>query len=549
MRIKMKKYLWLFVLILPLEAAAQQLHFNACDPTLYQVRKQLQIQGFQRHSAVQPLLIKDLAYIPGADSIFHFTSKKKAPPSKCGNGKKKSLLILPVADLAGNLNLPNGGISGGGAIGLELQADLSSRFSLGGYGRFSQYSFPPYLEEIIRRQRVVPGCGYAVPSALGGHYFWDWDVYANYEFLKYFNLEAGMGRNFWGDGYRTFFLSDQSFSYPYFKITTSIWKIKYVNLYAQLKDMRNTTSGQWSRMANKYGSFHFLSWDVSKRWNIGFFEAIIWQSEDSSAYRGFDINYLNPLIFYRPVEFSVGSPDNSLMGFSTKVKIARKNFLYGQFLMDDIIWGEFTHGSLNRIKHWLHPGDSTGAYGYWTNKQAWQIGFSSFDIFKVRDLDFQFEYNAARPYTFSHRRPEVNYTHYNEALAHPAGSNFHEFLGFLRYRFKQYDFCLEGRYLITGLDSAGTHYGSDLFQSTFDTYFPEYDNVPVTPYGNDIGQGIKSITRMVSLRVSRVLLPALNLRAEGALAYRSQSSDLQSRSDLIFSLGIKTSWYNPQTDR
>lgn len=534
----------------------QQAHLNVFNGISEDVRGQLDVAGFCRQSAVQPMLIKET--LP----FYHFDSLtgKLGTQKKCIlkllqshsldiNNKNIHFELDPIFDLQGGLGTRGLKLFGGGDLGLNITVDFGKHISIGGYGRINQFSFPDYFDEIVHSNRVVPGSGYAVKSSIGGHYFWDWDVYANVDFLKYFNLETGMGRNFWGDGYRTFFLSDNSFSYPYIKITTSVWKIKYVNLYTQLKDMQNTGSGLYRNMENKYGSFHFLSWDVSKRVNIGFFEAIIWQQEDSSANRGFDVNYINPVIFFRPVEFSIGSPDNSLMGFSMKVKVAKKNFFYGQFLLDDIIFGEFTKGSLNRLKKWFGNNDSTLQYGYWTNKQAWQLGFSSYDLFKVKNLDIQIEYNAARPYTFSHRRPIVNYSNYNEPLAHPAGANFTEVLGFLRYRTGRWFFEGQLMYLVTGLDSVGTHFGQNIFQSTFDTYYPEINNIPVQQYGNNITQGIKTRILYAAVRAAWLVNPSMNLRIETEIAWRKQSSALNSASGLYISAGIKTSWYSRRMDR
>lgn len=540
----------------PLQALAQQSHYSGFDDMLYQQRKVLQLNNQQRHSAILPLMNKERLPITPADSLREARLASAGPlagfykwnPLSFGRNRYK-LRLAPMLDVAANMETNSPRFSGGGALGLNLHADLGKRFAIGGYGRISQYSFPRYMEDYLAERRVVPGCGYALPSALGGHYFLDGEAYLNYEFLRYINLEVGMGRHFWGDGYRSFFLSDQSFSYPYFKITTSFWKIKYVNLYAMLKDMTNTESGIWRGMENKWGSFHFLSYDVSKRVNIGFFEAILWQHGDSTMQRGFDINYLNPLIFYRPVEFSVGSPDNSLLGISLKVKVARKNFFYGQFLLDDIIWGEFSRGSLNRIKSWFHKADSTDRYGYWTNKQAWQLGFTSYDLFKIRNLDLKLEYNAARPYTFSHRRTIVNYAHYNEPLAHPAGANFWEVTGIVRYSTGRLHFKLLGLYRVSGMDTNGMHAGQDIFQSTFDTWYPELNNIPVSPYSNSIGQGIKSQLLYGSLKASWLLNPALNLRAEAELALRRQSSVLATQTRLLFSLGVKMSCYNYAGDR
>ena len=63
----------------------------------------------------------------------------------------------------------------------------------------------------------------------------------------------------------------------------------------------------------KHGAFHYLDYALNNNLTIGLFEAIIWQSRDENFERGFDVHYLNPIIFYRPVEFSKHSPDNALL--------------------------------------------------------------------------------------------------------------------------------------------------------------------------------------------------------------------------------------------
>ena len=122
-------------------------------------------------------------------------------------------------------------------------------------------------------------------------------------------------------------MSDNAFNYPYLKITTNVWRFKYTNLYAEFQDLKTPYNPDLG-FHKKYGTFHYLSYAVNKRLNIGLFESIIWKAEDSSGYRGFDINYLNPVIFYRPVEFSVGSPDNALLGVNLSYKLADKIYFF-----------------------------------------------------------------------------------------------------------------------------------------------------------------------------------------------------------------------------
>ena len=49
---------------------------------------------------------------------------------------------------------------------------------------------------------------------------------------------------------------------------------------------------------------HYLSWNTTKRLTLGFFESVLWQDDNG---RGFDFNYVNPLIFYQTIELETGS--------------------------------------------------------------------------------------------------------------------------------------------------------------------------------------------------------------------------------------------------
>ena len=53
----------------------------------------------------------------------------------------------------------------------------------------------------------------------------------------------------------------------------------------------------------KGGVFHYLDWNVSNRFSVGFFDAVIWYNKDDFGHaRPFDFSYVNPIIFLRPVK-------------------------------------------------------------------------------------------------------------------------------------------------------------------------------------------------------------------------------------------------------
>jgi hypothetical protein len=165
---------------------------------------------------------------------------------------------------------------------------------------------------------------------------------------------------------------------------------------------------------------------VGKNLQVGVFEGIIWQATDSTGYRrGFDMNYLNPIIFFRPVEFGLGSPDNAILGFNIRYNVKNIGYAYSQLVMDDINIGSiFENNNLGQIN----------------NKLGWQLGFNFIDFLKVEGLQWRNEMNIVRPYTYGHRKVAQSYTHNSQALAHPLGANFREFVSIASFQKKRWQF-------------------------------------------------------------------------------------------------------------
>jgi hypothetical protein len=192
------------------------------------------------------------------------------------------------------------------------------------------------------------------------------------------------------------------------------------------------------------------------------FESIIWQGTDPNRVRSFDVNYLNPVIFFRPTEYALGSSDNALVGGAFKIKVGakQKQQFYGQLILDEFLLKEV----LAIFKKLVKPRDPTIQYGWWANKQGVQLGFKSFDLFTLANLSIQTEINAVRPYTYTHGSVQQNYAHFNQALAHPLGANFVESVTFMNYQFKKWLFETQFVYAIYGKDENGINYFKDIFK-------------------------------------------------------------------------------------
>lgn len=419
--------------------------------------------------------------------------------------------------------------------GLSVEVNIKEKLSFNSTFLSGNSSFPSYIDTLINNSSVVPGMGPAYSSPLGFSYQY-YAGYLSYSPNKTFNFQIGKDKNFWGDGYRSLFLSDLSNSYPFLKISTTVWKLKYVSLFTWMKDVTNPSHLK-KDFLNKYGTFHYLSWNATKRINFALFESIIWQGTDSNRVRNYDVNYLNPVIFFRPTEYSLGSSDNAFLGGSFKIKVGsryRQQF-YGQLILDEFLLKEV----LAIFKKLVHPTDQTIKYGWWANKQGVQLGFKSFDLFGLKNLTIQTEINAVRPYTYSHGSVQQNYGHYNQSLAHPLGANFAESVSFLNYQYKKWIFETEFLYAIYGKDENGKNYGSNIFES--------YSTHP-NDYGNKFFQGLKTNLFYTNLKIGYYLLPSANLLAEAGFAVRHEKNTAYSHYSNFFFIGLKTGIMNRYND-
>lgn len=539
---KMRFKLLTLLCCLSLAVSAQQNYlplnrniYNWYEPALH-------AQGSGFHTSIRPYRISEVDSFVTYDDIFDlkkvsgdgFFSKLwnwTAYDTIVGVQQKDfHLRIDPLVNFGGGYNLENGGqglwintrgISLAGDIGEKR--DVSFNITL----RENQGKYPDYVVPFIKEYNVVPGQG-KVRNFKGSAYdYANSTGYVSYTPSKHFNFQVGHDKNFLGDGYRSMLMSDNALYYPFFKITTTVWKIKYMNLYTEFDDAYNGTIDSVIGVTRKFGSFHYLSWDVFPWVQIGLFEGVVWPANDSTRYRGFDVNYLNPIIFFRPIEFGLGSPDNALIGANIKFTPLDKLIIYGQFMMDD-----------------LDVAAARAGEGFYRNKFGIQAGFKLFEPFKIKNLIIQAEMNQANPYTYASKEPVQNYAHYNQPIAHPLGANFREFIFIGNYRFFQ-RFYLEAKIqsAVKGLDSNATdHNGGDIFTSDF-----EIENFPDS-YGNSIGQGLKTTIKSADLRAGYLLNPSINLNIEGQIFIRRFENDKDVFPTTMFMLALKTDLFNNYFD-
>jgi hypothetical protein len=407
------------------------------------------------------------------------------------------------------------------SLGLQLGGTIGSKFYYNVSGYQNSAILPDYLSTYINQVGVVPGQAYAKTYRDNGY---DWSYLTatvSYTPVKYLNITAGRDKTFIGDGYRSMLLSDYASPYPFLKLTGTLGNVKYMVMWTYMNDPAFTSQYNISR--KKFGVFHYLDWNVTNRLSFGFFENIMgFFTDDNGAKRPFDFNYINPIIFLKPVNNAADDPDKSLLGFTSKYKITDGITVYGQFALNEFVSKSFF--------------SSDGAS---VNKYGWQLGIRGADLFGVKNLNYLLETNNAKPYTYSARSAIENYSENSEPLAHPWGANFRELVGLLNYSYKRFDFSGEADFGRYGLDMNGLNYGKDIFQI--------YTNA-AKQFGNYTGQGLTTNMYYFEGKVAYMLNPKYNLRIElGGIFRQEQNNQFTDRTTML-TIGLRSSFRQLYTD-
>ncbi|MGJ1203187.1 gliding motility protein RemB [Sphingobacterium lactis] len=418
--------------------------------------------------------------------------------------------------------------------GVQGGVTIGDKFTF--YGNFfeNQGVYPRYMDDYIRESMVVPGQAMS-KNRFGKKKDWMYaTANATYAFSDYFHATLAYDKNFIGDGYRSVLLSDFSSNYAHLKFSGKIGNVQYTSIWAYMNDPQNPrvdslNSGGRFGDGIKWGAFQYLDYNVTNRLSIGFFQSVIWANRNQAGHRGFDFNYMNPILFLRPVENNnISSPDKMFLGLNAKYKVLDNATVYGQFLL-----GEFTAKEFFANK------------GYQHNKWGAQLGAKAFNIFGVQNLNILGEYNLVRPYTYQHFVSISNYSNRGEPLAHPRGANFRELIGIANYSWNRFDFSVQGLYSRFGTDPLDNlmrpiNYGGDIFQS--------YNTAP-NRYGNKIGQGVQNDLFYADFKAAYVLNPKYNLRLE--LGYTQRYNKIEGEATQksgVINFGLRSSFRNLYSD-
>lgn len=394
-------------------------------------------------------------------------------------GEDFGIHLSPVIYLSGGTEKGNDRNPARLARGLAIRGSVDKKVGFYTYLTTSEVFFPSWVKEYAEYNGAVPGEGFWKEYQSDGYNYFSALGHVSFQITKHIEIQVGHDRNFAGEGYRSFQISDFSNPYMFAKFNTKVWKFQLTNLWTQLTadvfyNRGRPTDGRYPQ---KFFSYNRLGMNVGKSMNLGFFSSVMTDKVN--------FNYFNPIIFLRWVEQQQGTPDKVMLGFDGKWIFRPGMELYGQFALDEFVFNEFF---------------GIDGKGSKRNKYGIQAGYKYINALGVKNLDLQLEWNQARPYTFQEKFDYQSYSHWRTPLTHPRGANFREVVGILRYQpLARLDMNLTGMYQFFGTDeSPEVNWGGDVLKNRL-------QNSPTGLFGNVIGQGVENRVVQTNLTASYML--------------------------------------------
>ena len=171
-------------------------------------------------------------------------------------------------------------------------------------------------------------------------------------------------------------------------------------------------------------------------------------------------------------------------------------------------------------------------------KYGYQVGLKYFDVFKIKNLHMQAEYNSVRPYAYAAKNIYQSYTHYNQALAHPLGANFYEAIGFINYKYHDFFIQVKANYAVKGNDSLTSNFGGNVFKSD--------NSIPISQTLENIHttQGLKTTIMYQDIHIGYLVNKVTNFNIVVGFSNRIEKNLATTKQTQFVYFGVRTSLAN-----
>lgn len=319
-----------------------------------------------------------------------------------------------TAGALSNIYTNTRGIMAKGEIGKRLKF-VSSFYENQGF-------FPEYLDNFIQINQVYPGNGRVKNFKQNGWDFAMASALVDIEASENLKITFGHGNQFLGEGYRSMLLSDNTFNMPFFRLQSSFFqkKIHLQNSYALLNSLDRLPATQSSEalFQRKLATFHYLYFQPNSNFHFGVFESVMWRRWNGNGNDDLNPLFLNPALGVNHLLLDeADSMQHIITGFNSYVRL--KGFLvFGQALIDANQAG-------------------IGAYQFGARYSFIQNDMAIF---------VHLEYNVSKVNTYTYGNSMLSFSHYNQPLAHPTGTDFDELVGMFGINWRRFQGRFTGIY-------------------------------------------------------------------------------------------------------
>ena len=242
-----------------------------------------------------------------------------------------------------------------------------------------------------------------------------WRGFSGYTEQAYLAVEIGplslrFGRDWqrWGPGRNaSLLLSDNTKPFDMGALTAAGDRIAFTSVVMQLDavmidENTNTISLEEGTLHRRFLSAHRLDWHISDKLRVGAAEAVLYGGEN----RTFELQFLNPLIFYHGEQENADIEGNTLVSADFSYFPAQSWHIYGEFLADDIQFDRKKSSD-------LEPPEI-----------GWLIGIAKAGIWGLERFSFRIEYSGVTNRTYNTLQSEQKYLHQNYCIGHKDGNDF-----------------------------------------------------------------------------------------------------------------------------
>lgn len=272
--------------------------------------------------------------------------------------------------------------------------------------------YPTNAGGYASQNAVVPGGGRTKPFKKNAFDYASSVSYIRLTPIDKLAIQFGNAPRFYGWGYRSMLLSDNSFNYTNLTVdweiikglTYTFMRGKQLNLTRKL--FTNMVESPYER---KGIGVHYLSYRPVPSLVIGLFESTIYLRDEATSSQRVNPYFYQPFIGVNSIANGAENADmKNIFGLNLAWQFHPQHMLYAQAVSDDIANEE---------------------YGF-------QLGYRTGNTFNVENLNFQLEANVATSNLYGANNQRMAYTHFNLPLAHTLGNGFKEFIVRANYQWK-----------------------------------------------------------------------------------------------------------------